>query len=193
MEMIWQPLKSRQDSLQAQLSRMARANSTFPALKAAVEAQAFAMISEVRSQREIAEMLAELARDGPEVIAEKLKDGQALRRWLAALVVGRKRLHLEKELIPLLTDPSPPVQQAARAALVRLSRGNDFGPLPTATATEVTQSARAWRWWYIQQDPPEPGFEYLPAPQVPEGERSPGRTLEPMSQPQSGQEEAARR
>ena len=33
----------------------------------------------------------------------------------------------------MLDDPALPVRDAARAALVRLSRGNDFGPPANAT------------------------------------------------------------
>ena len=79
-------------------------------------------------------------------------------------MAGQKRLPLEAELIGLLSDPHPQVRQGARQALVRLSRGNDFGPLPTATAKQISQSARSWRQWLHFQDPPEPAPEYLPAP-----------------------------
>jgi hypothetical protein len=109
-------------------------------------------------EQKVREMLGE----DEAVIARKLRDEQPLTRWVAAQLAGRKRLHLEKELIELLTDPAPAVRQAARAALVRLSRGNDFGPLPTATQT--AQSVQAWRQWHSLQDSPERVPEYLPAP-----------------------------
>jgi hypothetical protein len=101
------------------------------------------------------ELLRDLIREGPEVIAEKLKDMQPLVRWLATQAAGRKRLHFEEQLINLLADPYPQVRQGAREALIRLSRGNDFGPAPNATAKQQTQAIDAWRLWLRRQDPPE--------------------------------------
>jgi ribosomal protein L11 methylase PrmA len=132
--------------------------------------------------------LREMLGEDEAVIARKLRDEQPLTRWVAAQLAGRQRLHLEKELIELLTDPAPPVRQAARAALVRLSRGNDFGPLPTATATQTAQSVRAWRQWHSLQDSPERVPEYLPAP-LTDPDYSPGWLLSfgPAAPPAPGE------
>jgi hypothetical protein len=83
-------------------------------------------------------------------LLDDLRSDDPLTRFLAVQAVGKRRLHLESTLIGLLGDAVPEVRQAARSALVRLSRGSDFG-----TARD------AWRSWLLVQDPPaqadEPG------------------------------------
>jgi HEAT repeat protein len=101
----------------------------------------------------------DLAQEGPEVVAEKLKDEDPFIRWLAVQVVGKKRYHRESDLIDLLEDPHVHVRQAANQALVRLSRGNDFGPPGIATADQWAASRQAWRSWLNLQDPPAQGQE----------------------------------
>jgi hypothetical protein len=133
--------------------------------------------------------LRDLLRENAEVIAGKLKDQQPMVRWLAAKVAGHKRLHLEAELIDRLSEPYPQVREAAREALIRLSRGNDFGPLPSATAKQIVQSVQAWRQWLSLQDPPERIPEYLPRPQLAEAEETPGIIREPLPPPQLAQAE----
>jgi hypothetical protein len=135
--------------------------------------------------------LRDLLRENAEVIAGKLKDEQPAVRWLAAQAAGHKRLHLESELIDRLSDPYPQVREAARKALVRLSRGNDFGPLPSASGKEVAQSAKAWRHWLSLQDPPERIPEYLARPQLAETEGSPERVREALPSPQLTEAEDA--
>jgi hypothetical protein len=82
---------------------------------------------QVKNQEMLQRTLRELSKEDTEGIAERLGDEQPVLRWLAILVAQRKRLHVERELIDLLKDRTPQVREAARQALVRLSRGNDFG------------------------------------------------------------------
>ncbi len=68
-------------------------------------------------------------------------------RAAAAKAIGQRGLHFEKELIDRLADEISAVQQAARRALVQLSRGEDFGPAPEANTVEQTESLQRWRAW----------------------------------------------
>jgi hypothetical protein len=147
-------------------------------------AQAMKVQFEAKLSRELTRLLQGLGKEGPDAIARKLKDPQPLTRWVAALVTGRKRLHLEAELIERLADGVPQVRQAAREALVRLSRGNDFGP----TASDLRQasaSARAWKDWLRLQDPPESLREYLAMPRPEETEHPDTRLAEQLPFPHS--------
>lgn len=83
----------------------------------------------------------------------KLKHKQPLQRWLAVQVGAGKRYPFEKEFIDLLADPVLPVRKAARDALIRLSRGNDFGPADNAAGREIQSAQRQWRQWLALQDP----------------------------------------
>ncbi len=79
-------------------------------------------------------------------------------RWLAIQVIGKKRYHRETDLIDMLADAHPLVRQAANQALVRLSRGNDFGPpSPLAGEQQWQNARRIWRDWLNLQDPPAQG------------------------------------
>jgi hypothetical protein len=88
----------------------------------------------------------------PELVA-KLKDSDAGVRWLAALTLGRKRVHVEKELISRLSDPVAEVREAARRALVRLARGTDFGPFPLDSQAGIQTAAQRWTDWLALQEP----------------------------------------
>jgi hypothetical protein len=113
--------------------------------------------------RELAQrkqFLDQLARNlwgvSPETLAEEFRDNDPIVRWVAVQVAGARKYHLEGELIELLSDPQPEVREAAHQALVRVARGTDFGPAPTATATERAQALRTWRTWLSLQDPSAP-------------------------------------
>jgi hypothetical protein len=67
----------------------------------------------------------------------------------AAKELGTRGLALANELIDLLLDNEPAVQQAARAALRQLSRGLDFGPEPDASLGERETAMRRWRAWAL--------------------------------------------
>jgi hypothetical protein len=160
------------------------------ALNRLLTAQFEALAREQARQNEmLTRMLGDLLREDAQVIAAKLKDEQPLTRWAAAMVAGRKRLHLEAELIDLLGDRYPQVRQAAREALARLSRGNDFGPLPKATAQQIAQSVQAWRQWLALQDPPERIPEYIARPQSAESADLAAHAREALPPPQLAQAE----
>ncbi len=106
----------------------------------------------------------DLADQGPEAIKAALKDPQAKKRWMAALVVGKYGPALTDELIELLTDDNSFVRQAARKSLVRLSttagtrqgkpstrRSVDFGPAANANRAAQKVAARKWRTWFEKQ------------------------------------------
>lgn len=97
-------------------------------------------------------LVQDLAREDKALIGEKLRDPQPLTRWLAIQVAAKKRLPFEQDLIPLLADPQTEVRQAAHQALVRLSRGNDFGPLANATSKQVADAQRRWQQWLDLQN-----------------------------------------
>jgi hypothetical protein len=95
----------------------------------------------------LAPLLRDLANEEPAQITAKLQDDNPWVRWLAIHVVAKKWLPVERELIALLNDSYPGVRDAARQALVRLSRGNDFGPVANPTAVQVTQAQAQWQTW----------------------------------------------
>ncbi len=96
----------------------------------------------------LAKLIRELAPEGPAAMARRMKDGDPWVRWVAIQVAAKQWMPLEQELIDLLEDPCPPVRAAARQALVRLSRGNDFGPFAAeATPAQRAQAQLQWQHW----------------------------------------------
>lgn len=70
----------------------------------------------------------------------------------AAREIGKRGLRLGGELIDLLQDGDPAVHQAARAALVQLSRGSvDHGPQAEDSVGEREAAQRRWREWWTKQ------------------------------------------
>ena len=102
--------------------------------------------------------------DFPE-LTSKMRDPNPLIRWLAIQSASQRRLHCEDELIQRLKDPVPAVRAAAHDALVRITRGADFGPTyvvgPTVAATMRAQeeAVAQWRQWLKSQDDTPPGTE----------------------------------
>jgi hypothetical protein len=92
-----------------------------------------------------------LSRQGAAVLKDKLKDDRKEVRAAAARVVGTRGLRLGGELIDLLTDAEADVREVAHQALVRLSRGTDFGPARDAAEAERAEAARQWRGWWAKQ------------------------------------------
>jgi hypothetical protein len=78
-------------------------------------------------------------------------------RFLAIQSASVRHIHCEDELINRLKDPVPAIREAARNALVRLSRGADFGPArpsateSTANARDRNQAMANWRTWLQKQ------------------------------------------
>lgn len=87
----------------------------------------------------------------------KMRDPNPMIRWLAVVSASQRRQHCEDELINRLKDPVPAVRAAAHDALVRISRGTDFGPAhavgPTLVATRNAQdeAVARWRQWLKSQ------------------------------------------
>lgn len=94
---------------------------------------------------------ASLARHKPAALKERLGDDRPGVRAAAARAVGARGLRYGTELIALLDDDEPDVRDAARAALVRLSRGSDFGPERNAGAADRKAAVERWRAWWAQQ------------------------------------------
>jgi HEAT repeat protein len=95
-------------------------------------------------------------------LKNSLKHENATVRLEAVTVAALKRPPVESELIDLLNDPQPLVRESAHQALVRVARGTDFGPLPTATPAEHTRAVRAWRNWLALQDSAAAVQDYPP-------------------------------
>ena len=89
---------------------------------------------------------------GSTALKQKLKDDRAEVRAAAARAVAGKGLHFERTLLDLLTDEESSVRQAGHDALVRLCKGQDFGPKPDATEAEQKQAAAKWRSWLDKQN-----------------------------------------
>lgn len=85
-------------------------------------------------------------------LKDKLHVDRAEVRAGAAGVIGNKGIHAESELIESLSDPEAVVRRQAHQALVRLSRGTDFGPKEDATEAERTKAQQQWRAWLARQN-----------------------------------------
>jgi hypothetical protein len=93
-----------------------------------------------------------LVRQGVRVIKEKTKDDRAEVRAATARVIASKGLKLGNELIDLLGDDNGGVREAAHTALVKLSKGTDFGPAKDATTEEREAAVKKWRAWWEKQE-----------------------------------------
>jgi hypothetical protein len=116
------------------------------------------LLKQIEYLRLSATILKEMDKYDRATLNEKMRDGNATTRWLAIQSVLMRRLHCEEELLNRLKDPMLYNRSAARDALVRLTRGADFGPSLPAVATPV-MTARAqeeaiagWRQWLKYQD-----------------------------------------
>ena len=92
-----------------------------------------------------------LGRQPAAIIRLKLKDTDAEVRKAAARVVAVKQPSLGGDVIDLLADAVPEVRAEARQALVKLSKGEDFGPPENADRAEIEAAQKKWRaWWGTQ-------------------------------------------
>ena len=96
--------------------------------------------------------LQDLIRAEPYILHKKLLDRNPETRWMAIQVVGIKRYPFQSALIARLEDSDNAVRQAARQALIRVSRGNDFGPKIKASKSEREQAISKWKHWWSLQD-----------------------------------------
>ncbi len=92
-----------------------------------------------------------LVRQGLSVIKEKTKDGRTEVRAATVRVISTKGLKLGAELIEMLDDDNAGVREAAHQALVKLSKGTDYGPAKGATAEERGEAIKKWRAWWEKQ------------------------------------------
>jgi HEAT repeat protein len=99
-----------------------------------------------------------------ENLRPRLSARSPVARWLTVQVVKSRRIPLEAELIELLNDPENGVRQAARQALLRLSRGTDFGPLPGWTVARRERAVARWRSWLALQHGAAPESVALSGP-----------------------------
>jgi len=94
-----------------------------------------------------------LVRQGTAVIKEKTKDDRAEVRAAAARVIASKGLKLGDALIDLLGDDNAAVREAAHTALVKLSKGADYGPAKDATTEDRAAAIKQWRAWWEKPPP----------------------------------------
>jgi hypothetical protein len=90
-------------------------------------------------------LVKQLERQNPDQLKTLLKDESPELRAAAARAIGNKNLALASELIELLRDLEPAVQQAARQSLVRLAKGVDYGPEPSADSAAREAAIERWR------------------------------------------------
>jgi hypothetical protein len=91
-----------------------------------------------------------LARQGAAMVRSKLKDENAEVRK-AAIHAAAKTSGMVADLIDRLDDQQSDVREEARAALVKLSGGEDFGPSPDADSSQRQISIAKWRTWAEKQ------------------------------------------
>ncbi len=92
-----------------------------------------------------------LSRQTVDVVKEKLKDGNPELRRAAAKVASLKWPTLFTSTIELLDDKAPEVREEAHKALMRFSKGMDFGPEKDAKAEERSAAMDRWREWLARQ------------------------------------------
>jgi hypothetical protein len=105
-------------------------------------------------EEEQAKKLSKLEEADAAALTTALADKDPTIQLAAIQVVHRRRLHRERELITCLESAQPLIRTAARAALVRLARGADFGPEPDADRLEFRSALRRWKTWLARQEGP---------------------------------------
>lgn len=92
-----------------------------------------------------------LARQSETVLKEKLGDELVEVRTASIRVIAGRKPRLGNELIDLLNDEKNEVRTAAHQALVKLSRGQDFGPAADADKDKIAEAQAKWRSWWDRQ------------------------------------------
>lgn len=92
-----------------------------------------------------------LSRQTEAVVKEKLHDDSVEVRKSAVQVVALKFPRLADEVIDLLGDEKADVRTAAHAALVKISRGQDFGPATEAGSEQIAEAQAKWRSWWSRK------------------------------------------
>src|SRR5579871_6178152 len=94
-----------------------------------------------------------LAEEKPAFLQKQLNSQDPLARLLTLRMIGLRRLHLEPDLIPCLSDPRPDLREEAHQALTRIARGTDFGPKLGVSRTGLDRSIARWNnWLALQRD-----------------------------------------
>jgi hypothetical protein len=105
-----------------------------------------------------------LARQSEAVVKEKLRHESVEMRKSATRVIAAKMPRLGGELIDLLGDDKDEVRAAAHEALVKLSRGQDFGPAADAGKEKIAEAQAKWRsWWERKNSLTNPSSRYNPS------------------------------
>ncbi len=117
-----------------------------------------------KEQQEMAQIWRDLMKIDNDILIHKMSDHDPVIAQLAIQVAGKKRLPVEKECIALLKHANPTTRQTARQTLVRLARGVDCGPDPSANAQLISASIRSWSSWAAMQtdEPPEENRAKIP-------------------------------
>lgn len=94
---------------------------------------------------------AQLGRLERSFLKEKLEDANAEIRRSAIRVGVDKDIELVPAILDRLTDRDPAVRAEARAALRKLGKGDDFGPMPGASPAEQREAQKRWKDWWAQR------------------------------------------
>jgi hypothetical protein len=93
-----------------------------------------------------------LARQGESYVRARLSDSHAEVRQSAARVAANKMPALGRDLVALLADEKVAVRATAHAALVKIAKGEDFGPSSVEASREVRDEAkRRWQDWFDRE------------------------------------------
>lgn len=93
-----------------------------------------------------------LGRQSAGFVKDVLQDPREEVRRAAVRVAGVKFPALAGDLIERLDDDRAEVRTAAHEALVRMARGEDFGPTESASKEERGEAMKKWRaWWDAQK------------------------------------------
>jgi hypothetical protein len=93
-----------------------------------------------------------LARQTETFVKEKLSDELVEVRTASARVIASKMPRLAGELIDRLDDDKEEVRAAAHAALVKISRGQDFGPAADASKEKIAEARKKWQSWWNRRN-----------------------------------------
>jgi hypothetical protein len=92
-----------------------------------------------------------LSRLDATALKKKLEDDRIEVRAAAARAAAKKGLAFGDKLISLLRDNSPVVRKAAHQALVKLSKGTDYGPKENASEGDREEVIKKWQAWLAKQ------------------------------------------
>jgi HEAT repeat protein len=121
-----------------------------------LEKQEQQLVALLLQQSSVKLFIDKITKEKPDVLQKQLQSKDSLARLLVITMIGQRKIHLEVEIIQSLNDPLPEIRQAAHNALVRISRGTDFGPVPGASRRGVERAVEKWRHWLELQKSASP-------------------------------------